>query len=47
MDNFCLQCSDTVGLAQEEHLAYRKLSDEVLAWLSVWSKVQTFCIWSS
>jgi len=24
---------------QEEHLACKKLSDEVLAWLSVWSKV--------
>jgi len=23
---------------QEEHLACKKLSDEVLAWLSVWSK---------
>jgi len=26
---------------QEEHLACKKLNDEVLAWLSVWSKVQT------
>jgi len=26
---------------QEEHLARGKLSDEVLAWLSVWSEVQT------
>jgi len=25
---------------QEEHLARKKLSDEELAWLSVWSKVQ-------
>jgi len=25
---------------QKEHLACKKLSDEVLAWLSVWSKVQ-------
>jgi len=32
---------------QEEHLAHRKLSDEVLAWLSVWSEVQMICIWSS
>ena len=24
-----------------------KLSDEVLTWLSVWSEVQTVCIWSS
>ena len=26
---------------QEGHLARKNLSDEVLAWLSVWSKVQT------
>jgi len=32
---------------QEEHLVSKKLSDEVLAWLSVWSKVQMVCIWSS
>jgi len=25
----------------------KKLSDEVLAWLSVWSVVQMICIWSS
>ena len=31
---------------QEEHLAC-KTSDEVLAWLSVWSEVQMTCIWSS
>jgi len=30
---------------QEEHPACKKLSDEVLAWLSVWSEVQV--IWSS
>ena len=28
---------------QEGHLAYKKLSGGVLAWLSVWSEVQT-CI---
>jgi len=32
---------------QEEHPACKKLSDEVLAWLSVWSEVQMVCIWSS
>jgi len=32
---------------QEEHLAFKKLSDEVLLWLSVWSEVQIVCIWSS
>ena len=31
---------------QEGHPACKKLSGEVLAWLSVWSKVQT-CICSS
>jgi len=30
----------------EEHLACKKLSCGVLAWLSVWSEVQT-CIWPS
>jgi len=34
-----------VGL-QEGHLACKKLSGKVLAWLSVWSEVQT-CIWPS
>ena len=31
---------------QEGHPACKNLSGEVLAWLSVWSKVQT-CIWPS
>jgi len=31
---------------QEGHPACKKLSGEVLAWLSVWSAVQT-CIWPS
>ena len=31
---------------QEEHPACKKLSGGVLAWLSVWSEVQT-CIWPS
>jgi len=31
---------------QEEHPACKKLTGRVLAWLSVWSKVQT-CIWPS
>ena len=31
---------------QEGHLACKKLSGGVLAWLSVWSKMQT-CIWPS
>jgi len=32
---------------QEEHPACDKLSDEVLALLSVWSEVQLICIWFS
>jgi len=32
---------------REEHPVYNKLSGEVLAWLSVWSKVQMICIRSS
>jgi len=31
---------------QEGHPACKKLSGEVLAWLSVWSEMQT-CIWPS
>jgi len=31
---------------QEGHPACKKLSGEVLAWLSVWSEEQT-CIWPS
>ena len=31
---------------QEGHPACKKLSSEVVAWLSVWSEVQT-CIWPS
>ena len=31
---------------QEEHPVCKKLSGGVLAWLSVWSEVQT-CIWPS
>jgi len=32
---------------QEGHPAGKKLTGEVLAWLSVWSEVQMICIWSS
>jgi len=31
---------------QEEHPACEKLTDEVMAWLSVWSEVQMICVWS-
>ena len=42
----CLQCFDAVGWAAEGHPACKKLCGGVLAWLSVWSEVQT-CIWPS
>ena len=32
---------------QEEHPACKKLSDDVLAWLSDWSEVQMVCMWST
>jgi len=32
---------------QEEHPACKKLSREVLAWLSVQSELQMICMWSS
>ena len=31
---------------QEGHLAFKKVSGGVLAWLSVWNEVQT-CLWPS
>jgi len=38
---------DAVGWGRQEgHPACKKLSGGVLAWLSVWSEVQT-CIWPS
>ena len=35
----CFHCFDTVGWAS--------VSNEVLVWLSVWSKVQIVYVWSS
>ena len=33
---------------QKEHLAHKiNLTDEVLAWIYVWSEMQTTCIWSN
>jgi len=32
---------------QKEHPARKKLSSDVLAWLSVWGEVHVICIWSS
>ena len=37
----------TLFWRQEEHLACKKLSDEVLPLLSVWSEVQMICMLSS
>ena len=42
----CLQCFDAVGWAAGRASACKKQSGGVLAWLSVWSEVQT-CIWTS
>jgi len=41
-----LQCLTLLVGRQEGHPACKKLSGGVLAWLSVWSEVQT-CIWPS
>ena len=46
---FLEQCFSALTLLvgrQEGHPACKKLSGWLLAWLSVWSKVQT-CIWPS
>ena len=43
---FCLQCFDTIGWASKRASGLQKLRDEVLEWLSVWSKVQIVCLWS-
>jgi len=43
----CVRAFTLLVGRQEEHLACKKLSGEVLVWLSVWSKVQIVCIWSS
>ena len=50
----CVLCKETIAFSaltllvgrQEGHPACKKLSSGVLAWLSVWSEVQT-CIWPS
>jgi len=43
-----VMCFDAVGWAagRAGHPAGKNLSDEVLAWLSVWSEVQMTCICS-
>ena len=48
-NSMCLQCFDCLTLLvgwQEGHPASKKLSGGVLAWLAVWSEMQT-CIWPS
>jgi len=39
----CFQCFDTVGWAPGRASVLLTMSDEVLAWLSVWSEVQIVC----
>jgi len=41
-----LMLFDMVGL-QEDHPVCKKLSDEVLVWLCVWTEVQMICVWST
>ena len=46
----CSDINNTLTLLvdlQEGHSACKTWSDEVLAWLSVWSEVQMICIWFS
>jgi len=50
LTNACLQCFDTVGWVSGRASGLQKLSNEVMAWLSVCSlccKVQMIFIWSS
>jgi len=42
-----LKWSFALNGCQEEHQGCKKLSNEVLVWLSVWCEVQMICIWSS
>jgi len=46
MDVFAFSALTLLVVQQEGHPACKKLSGGVLAWLSVWSEVQT-CIWPS
>jgi len=43
----CISAFTLLVVGQEEHPAHKKLSDGVMVCLSVWSKVQIICIWSS
>jgi len=40
----CLQCFGTAGWSSGTASRLKKLSDEVLAWLSIWSEVQMICM---
>jgi len=42
--NFALSALTLLAGRQKEHPAFKKLSDEVLVWLSVWSEAQIVCI---
>jgi len=44
---FSALTADAVGWAAGRASGLKNLSDEVLAWLSVWSEVQMICIWCS
>jgi len=46
MKSFAFHSLTLLVGCQEMHPACKKLSDEVLVWLSVWSEVQMICIWS-
>jgi len=43
---YCLQCFDAVGWVAGRAYGLKKLNGGVLAWLSVWSEMQT-CTWPS
>ena len=47
LDVTCLSALTLLVGQQEGHPSCKKMSGEVLAWLSVWSEVQMICIWST
>jgi len=42
----CFQCFYTVGWEPGRASGLKKMNEEMLVWLSVWSEVQIVCIWS-
>jgi len=46
-DSYCLQCFATCLSIRNSIPPVKKLTDKMMAWLSVWSEVQMICIWSS